>query len=301
VKARWISAGLGLAAVGLGAALWLTTSSNPPAEAPPEAAPAPGPIKAAKAVEPLGQAAWLIAHAQPKAPPSQHPTPNDEGCGAEGEPCPEGAVCLDGGCVTTSCEPDGGRKACALPTGELGTCCGDRCASLAADAANCGQCGQSCQAGLECVAGHCEARSCVGHMAGTPCAGGICCRSACEDSSVWESDSQNCGGCGHACAPGLTCKQSACVDAATGAAPTWTCLEPAHACPDGTFCVLDACYPSQCTVEREGLLCPSPPGGHCCGQLCTDLFSDKDNCRVCGAHCAEGQICKAGECTAPGP
>jgi hypothetical protein len=145
-------------------------------------------------------------------------------------------------------------------------------------------------------------------MAGTPCsdsgnAVGECCRGACVDPTAWASDSANCGGCGHACAPGLTCKQSSCVDAATGQASA-TCLEPGHACPDGTFCVLDACFPRDCGADSEGLFCPSPGGGqlgHCCGQVCTDLFGDKNNCRACGVRCAEGQVCKSGECAAPEP
>jgi hypothetical protein len=301
-KARWIALGCVVvtAAVAVGFMLW--PSDAPPPEAVPTPTAAP---KTNQAVAPLGTAAWLLANSQHKTAPAQKAEHPDDtaGCGPSGEPCNDDAVCLDGGCVSTVCTADGGTS-CALSGGRLGACCGERCVDLGGDGANCGHCGVACEKGLDCVAGHCEAKSCEGRMAGTACSGheaGACCRGACVERNVWASDSDNCGGCSHACAPGLTCRQGECIDAATGTQPTWTCLEPAHACPEGTFCVLDACYPRECGADSEGLLCPTTtPGllGHCCGQACTDVFNDKNNCRACGVQCAAGQACRAGECVA---
>jgi len=113
------------------------------------------------------------------------------------------------------------------------------------------------------------------------------------------SDATNCGGCGHACAPGLLCNQGQCVDPATRAPPSWTCVDDAHPCPDGTFCVIDACFPRVCSGDNDGVLCPTAKGGelgHCCGKVCANLFEDKDNCRACGVHCAAGEICRSGDC-----
>jgi Stigma-specific protein, Stig1 len=147
-------------------------------------------------------------------------------------------------------------------------------------------------------------------MAGTACAGpatgsGTCCRDRCIDPSTWASDVANCGGCGHACGPGLGCKQGACVDPGTGSPPAWTCADQGHGCPEDSVCFVDACYPRVCRGDNDGLLCPDPAGGkllgHCCGQVCADLFADPHNCRACGVHCAAGEICKSGDCVPPDP
>jgi hypothetical protein len=95
------------------------------------------------------------------------------------------------------------------------------------------------------------------------------------------------------------------VDPGTGGPPSWTCVDPAHACPADSFCVIDACYPRACSGDTDGLLCPDPAGGkllgHCCGQVCADLFADKNNCRACGVRCGAGEVCKNGDCLAPDP
>jgi hypothetical protein len=209
--------------------------------------------------------------------------------------------------VLLECPADGGLGSkCALSGGKRGACCSGRCTDPQADIANCGQCALRCSNGLVCSSGHCQAQSCTDRMAGVPCSipghgAGACCRNTCVDRTAWASDRANCGSCGHACAPGLACNQGVCVDPSTMAPPAWTCLEEAHACPAGTFCVMESCIPRACTADSEGLLCPNPKGaelGHCCGQVCTDLYEDHDNCRACGVRCAIGEACKNGECAA---
>jgi hypothetical protein len=140
-------------------------------------------------------------------------------------------------------------------------------------------------------------------MAGTACATpvgvGSCCRVRCVDKSAFVDDNQNCGGCGHSCAPGLSCVQGLCIDSATGRLPEYNCNQPGHTCRSDEFCVIDACYPRECGGGSDGQLCPvgnSGQVGHCCGGACRDLFSDNDNCRACGTRCAAGQTCRNGEC-----
>jgi hypothetical protein len=308
---RWVAL-IFLVAVAALAACWAMRPERP-APPPPEVpqAPAAEPPTAAKEVAPLRTAAWMLAHSRPApAPQPQKTNPQNEdwACGASGAVCPDDAVCIDGGCLSSICAAGDSASSCALSSGRAGGCCGGRCSDLDEDAANCGQCGASCLQGLDCISGRCLARSCAGKMAGTLCSGGgkgggACCRDRCIDQSTWASDSANCGGCGHACAPGLVCKQASCVDAVTGEPPAWTCLQPGHTCAEDSFCVIDGCYPRDCRGDTEGLLCLAPSGGklvgHCCGTFCADLFADRTNCRACGVHCAPGEVCRNGDCMAP--
>jgi hypothetical protein len=314
VKLRWVAVSVLVAAAALaagwGMGLFKTQASPPDVTS----APAPAPSLAKKeAVAPLRTAALMLAHARPTPSPIQRldPPSNDPTCGASGVYCDEDAVCVDGGCVSTVCAADGGPGVrCALPNGTIGACCGERCSDLDRDGANCGQCGLACLNRLDCVSGRCQARTCAGRMAGTPCANagsesGACCRGACINRSAWASDAANCGGCGHACAPGLTCRQGSCIDPGTGTPPSWTCLDEGHTCAEDSFCVVDACFPRACSGDNDGMLCPEPAGerllGHCCGPVCADLFADRNNCRACGVRCSPGEVCKNGDCASPDP
>ncbi|HUB08089.1 MAG TPA: hypothetical protein VMB50_13860 [Myxococcales bacterium] len=300
---KWLLAGGLLAAVALAVSWGLGSGSAPSV---PEAAAAPeAGVDDARAA-PLGAVAVVLSHARATPTPAPRPSQAEGACGPSGEPCGDDSVCLDGGCVSTACGADGGGR-CALSDGRVGTCCGARCVDFSTDRESCGKCGSPCQAGLDCVAGQCRAQSCAGQMAGTPCGEsgqprGACCRGACVTPSSWADDTANCGGCAHACAPGLTCQQGACVDPATGAPPGWTCLDPRHACPADMFCVVDGCFPRTCGDDGDGLLCPGAVRGtvgHCCGGRCADLFSDPEACGACGVRCAGGQSCQAGACVGP--
>ncbi len=300
MKARWLVVGLLAAGGAAAAALWIFGSPEAPAPREERTATQARAERSAAAAAPLGAVAIALAEARPRTSPARQPGPTDErGCGPSGEPCADDELCVDGGCLGTTCAGEGG--ACALGDGRAGICCEARCVDLASDAANCGRCGASCETGLDCTAGTCLAGSCTGRMAGTPCSasGGRCCRGACVDAASLGEDTSNCGACGHACAPGLSCRQGTCTDPATDAPPTWTCVEPAHACPEGTFCAVDACLPRRCGPDGDGLLCPSPtPGvpGDCCGGRCVDLFSDGEDCGACGRRCGPGQQCQGGSC-----
>jgi hypothetical protein len=313
VKVQWILlALLFVVAAGLAVSWGLGFWDEPAA---PVAMPPPQPPakSASKEPPPLDTAAWMLAHSQPAQPASAQPVrvDDDSACGVSRAQCPDDSTCIDGACLHTVCVADGGGDdgrgvACALPAHKAGSCCGERCVDLAADSASCGRCGIACDRGLDCVTGHCEARSCAKQMAATSCLAseggrGACCRGECVDQTTWMRDAANCGGCGHACAPGLACEHGACTDPATGAPPAWNCFERGHTCPEESFCVIDACYPKACGGESDGMLCPGSADGqigHCCDQVCTDLFTDSNNCRACGVRCNSGEVCKNGECRA---
>jgi hypothetical protein len=74
--------------------------------------------------------------------------------------------------------------------------CGSRCVDLAADATNCGACGNACVAGFGCVQGTC---SCP--QGQTNCAG------QCVSLG---SDDRNCGECGRACPSSQACSHGIC-------------------------------------------------------------------------------------------
>jgi hypothetical protein len=310
VRAQWIVLALLAMVAAALAASWGLGFWDEPAAAVAPATPTPA-KPARKEPPPLDTAAWMLANAksglpaQAPAGPAQHE--DDSACGATRTACPDDSVCIGGACLVTVCAPDAGTaSACALPDSRPGTCCDGRCLDLRSDPASCGKCGITCDPGLDCVAGRCEARSCTGRMASLRCltssgGQGLCCHSECVDQSTWKQDAANCGGCGHACAPGLVCQQGACADPATGLPPSWNCFERGHTCPADSFCVIDACYPKTCGSDSDGQLCPgagSDDGqiGHCCDQVCTDLFTDKNNCRACGVRCGSGEVCRNGEC-----
>jgi hypothetical protein len=90
--------------------------------------------------------------------------------------------------------------------------CGDACVAVASDAANCGACGNACDAGQECSGGFCR------------CDGGVDCDGTCADIL---SDPDHCGACAAAC-PGETL----CTTDAAGA----TSCQDACALPTQTAC-----------------------------------------------------------------
>ncbi len=308
MRPQWIVVALLAAVAAALAASWgLGFWDEPAAPVAPTAPPPPKPAR--KEPPPLDTAAWMLANARQAQPGQAAARPiqrdDDSACGESRTACPGDSVCIGGACLVTVCASDGGTAlACALPDSRAGACCGDRCFDLASDRLACGRCGITCDPGLDCVGGRCEAHSCTGRMASASCLAasgtqGLCCRGECVEQSAWKQDAANCGGCGHACASGLACKQGACVDPSTGLPPAWNCFEPGHTCAADSFCVIDACYPKTCGGDSDGQLCPGSVDGqigHCCGQACTDLFTDNSNCRACGVRCASGETCRNGEC-----
>jgi hypothetical protein len=136
------------------------------------------------------------------------------------------------------------------------------------DPANCGGCGNTCNAGLICWRGACGCPN--GYTAcGTEC-------------KKLDSDSENCGACDNFC--------KAPTDPAD---PAWTCgagKEPAH--------TKWLCETSACSLQCE------PGYGNCNNNFCLDgcelnLLTDPENCGACGHKCNAGQVCDGGSCLCP--
>jgi hypothetical protein len=140
--------------------------------------------------------------------------------------------------------------------------------------------------------------------AGCP-AGQTPCPSGCADLT---GDVQNCGGCGHACAPAaggaVICMSSACVSTCpsgetacgsnangggvcTSLTTTQNCGACGNACAtpsNGTVACTGGGCVSSCATPLT--LCgASPPTG---GGACVDFASDPNNCGACGSVCAFG-------------
>jgi len=235
-------------------------------------------------------------------------------CGACLQPCTmAGAVCRSGQCACP-----GGTKAC-----------GGKCAEVASDPNNCGDCGVACSSGLRCERGvcvtsctlnpsdvcsdgrcwdlavdsaHCGA-ACAQCAPAEACDAGRCdcrpgavrCGAECTDPA---SDALNCGSCGRACGTGEACVGGTC-----------TCQGGLERC--GAGCVLaasDSANCGQCGRTCAGQSCvagacaPSCPlGWPTCDGGCVDGMNDPRNCGGCGTTCAPGETCVDGSCRAEHP
>jgi hypothetical protein len=175
---------------------------------------------------------------------------DDENCGACGNKCLDPAK----PCVRRGVANDYG---CGC-IGNMVPCRG-ACKDVSFDDGNCGACGNACDRAGDggplpnngyygCIAGKCGGFKCAGGFGN--CDGNTL--NGCETSLA---TSENCGGCGVACAPGQECK----LNLLTGKVEC--------GCPEGeTYCNL-ICFGSSCL------------GG------CYDLATSKINCGGCGVGC----------------
>jgi len=116
------------------------------------------------------------------------------------------AVCVHGG-------PFGDFTGCECPSGL--TLCGQSCVDETSDSNNCGECGNACLGGLECLDGKCACGCGYDYCPGVGCIN-------------TQEDINNCGGCGIMCAQGVACRGGACLNGNVN-----DCQSGAYVCPDG--------------------------------------------------------------------
>jgi hypothetical protein len=200
------------------------------------------------------------------------PTPTDaSNCGACGNVCQGGKICVGG--------------ACTCPSGQ--TDCAGTCVDKLSDVNNCGACSHVCPAGnnltATCVQGVCG--SC------TPCADGC---------TGLDTDPNNCGACGNVCRSGA-CVSGACVVPASctnqiqdGTESDVDCGGTCAACADGKRCQTGSdCAGRVCT--NDGFCCDFADYTVCAG-ICVAAFKDPSNCGTCGNVCPQGTTCSSGHC-----
>lgn len=164
------------------------------------------------------------------------------------------------------------------------TQCGGQCVDLNSDSANCGNCGNTCNAMQFCKAGSCHSVDCP--------TGETRCGDLCVDLL---SNAANCGGCGAPCASGQLCQMGNCVSSC--AAPllscSMACVDPAndpkncggcgvHCAPDhvvAAACVNKGCSYAQCLDAYAD--CDGTPQNGCE----TEVDVDVRNCGGCGRRC----------------
>jgi hypothetical protein len=167
----------------------------------------------------------------------------DDGESCEGDPCLVNQTCTGGVCETGG---DPAPPACAP-----GTCDPDACGN---------EC--TCDAGLSCVAGICQASSCGDITFGGCCMPGEGVAKWCENDAVQEFDC-----------------------AAQGGVCTWRPNDGFHGCgpPPDVLLSGDPEFP---------YLCP----GEACDGSCEGKACGTDGCGVTCGVCAEGEACQEGAC-----
>jgi hypothetical protein len=200
----------------------------------------------------------------------------DGQCFAEGDPAHCGVACLACPAApahgSSSCTAGG----CVLACDDGYTPCGDTCADVTGDAANCGTCGHACASGELCQQGTCQANTCGAdaHPCGAEC--------------VYDRDPAHCGSSCTPC-PAPTNGTATCDGTACGVA----CSSGYHAC--GGACVGNS---SPATCGTLCTPCPTPANGYAtctgtsCGIACNDGYHNCSGACVsnsavatCGISC----------------
>ncbi len=175
----------------------------------------------------------------------------------------------------------------------------------------------SCGASSDCCGGNCVSIDTTSHCGScNPCPAGdnACCSESCTNTN---SDPNNCGACGHACASGQ-CSGGVCECDIGGSVYTngthdpgnwclycnisssqtsWTDIANDTSCGAGSDCCAGSCI-SVTTTSNCGS-CGNACGGAepaCCSETCRDLSNDPNNCGSCGHACPSGAACVGGAC-----
>ncbi|HKQ67782.1 MAG TPA: hypothetical protein VJT73_00510 [Polyangiaceae bacterium] len=189
------------------------------------------------------------------------------------------------------CTPSGCKNSC--PANAPTLCNGTTCSNLDNDASHCSDCAKACVQPASGGTTTCDSRKCVVHcFDGSPECAGNC--------PNYQTDSKNCGTCGHVCAAGTTCKSGqcctgsqtncggACLDLSTDADHCGACNNAS--CPNVTggtrHCVSSSCKP---TCNDGNPLC----NGVCCAAAPPNATMSCD-IGVCTPHCTGSTLSCAG-------
>jgi hypothetical protein len=200
---------------------------------------------------------------------------DERNCGICGMTCATGQECRAAACVGTTVPVDGGGGGgmCTPSCSSAQRCCGTSCVSRSApsnvdsrsDASftNCNGCGIACDAE--------RSNACAMNGSTLAC--------VCGDFA--------------ACMPGYSCVMSGgsfrCVDVNTDRE---NCGTIGNACADQ-----EICQAGMCVCGSTGARCDAAAGQTCCGGACIDTSSDSNNCGACGTVCgANGPSCVDGAC-----
>ncbi|PIV99657.1 MAG: hypothetical protein COW42_10320 [Deltaproteobacteria bacterium CG17_big_fil_post_rev_8_21_14_2_50_63_7] len=187
---------------------------------------------------------------------------DENACGDCTTSCGTGEKCFNGTCTVeeTFCDAWGGCNEYSLCCYSAGGCVDSW--TLKTDENNCGGCGVACARGDRCLNGICTTPSSACGM-GCNAPRLFCCDDGlgggtCVDEWQFESDPDNCGGCGIVCGTNESCQNFECR------------------CPSVWG---DTNYTS-------------------CGGVCTYIGSDPLNCGGCNIECTSDELCISGSCEA---
>jgi hypothetical protein len=232
-------------------------------------------------------------------------TPTDpRNCGTCGHDCSRltnvigtAVSCQAGKCVVAA-------AACASGYAHCSANVEDGCETSLARPETCGRCDMKCAAGDLCSASGGSYQCVSGCSGGTPdkCAG------TCTN---LQTDTRNCGSCGHDCGQLANVKSGATVSCQGG-----HCVIPAASCATGfghcgsgppdngcetnisapQTCGCGSCSAGQvCRANGSSYQCGCGGGSTKCERACVDLQNDGQNCGGCGHSCLGGP-CANGQC-----
>jgi len=229
------------------------------------------------------------------------PRSDSKNCGACGNVCSD----PDRPCLRL----DDDSYQCGCPSGL--TLCDGLCVDLSTNDGNCGACGTRCESEGDggprptntyygCTTSECGHLKCNQYTAD-------CDHDTDTGCEVFLGSAENCGACGHACAPGQGCYlnfsgryecrcaegqtscNGACVDLATDANNCGSC---GYRCGTNGICTFGTC-------SRECPIGKADCNGNAADGCEVNTQSDPRNCGGCGIVCdaIDGQACVGGRCT----